>query len=461
MSIINPCFNIEQMTAKDKTDLIRQVIKSSKGILHLGAHQGQEAASYSGYNKPVVWVEAMPDIYKKLAQNIAEYSDQKALCALLGDCNGMQNTFHISNNSAGVSSSIYEFGPYANGDESLWPQLGLTMIDSITLPMLRLDSLLVANSIDCQNYNFWVVDLQGAELLALYGAGELLAKCSAMYIEVSTAEVYNGGVLWPELKEFLLKNGMMPLWEPANIHDDILFVRESKLEDVNKKFHSVDYIRHNQRRLEHLASLGLDLTDKTVLEVGAGVGDHTSFYLDRGCSVLVTEGRYDNFAQLQLRYAKEPGAIVQFLDVDAPFNLGKTFQIVHCYGLLYHLKCPAQAIQQMAGHCAGVMIIETCVSYGDDSAINPVKESEYDVTQALHGLGCRPTRRWVWERLSENFPYVYVTAYQPAHKEFPLQWTGDHVSSNDLTRSVFVASRYNLGENLNLVAYLPKMQLRN
>ncbi len=447
------------MTPKDKTDLLAQVLKASKGILHLGAHYGQEAASYASQNKPVVWVEAMPDIYKKLAQNIAEYSQQKALCALLGDVNGKQNTFYISNNSNGVSSSIYEFGSYAAGDHSLWPELGLTMIDSITLPMLRLDSLLTANAIDAEQYDYWIVDLQGAELLALKGAGESLTKCTAMYIEVSTAEVYKGGVLWPILQDYLFKNGLIPLWQPSNIHDDILFIRETTLDAAKAKFHSTPYLRHNQRRLEHLASLGLALAHKSVLEIGAGVGDHSTFYLDRECSVLITEGRYENLAQLQIRYVNEPKARVKFLDVDQPFNLAQQFEVVHCYGLLYHLNNPLNAIKQLAEHTEGLLILETCVSYGNEAEINPVNEDHLDVTQALHGLGCRPTRPWIWEQLTANFPYVYSTVTQPAHKEFPLLWDIT-LENTTLTRAVFIASRFDLSANKNLIPYLPTSQAR-
>ena len=61
-----------------------------------------------------------------------------------------------------------------------------------------------------------------------------------------------------------------------------------------QSFRDDRYLRHNARRLEHLASLGLDLLGKRVLEVGAGVGDHTGFFLDRDCSVLSTEPRGEN-----------------------------------------------------------------------------------------------------------------------------------------------------------------------
>ena len=67
-------------------------------------------------------------------------------------------------------------------------------------------------------------------------------------------------------------------------------------------FNNWHYIQHNQRRQEHLCSLGLDLSHKRVLEVGAGIGDHTTFFIDRGCDVVVTEGRPENFRVLQQRY---------------------------------------------------------------------------------------------------------------------------------------------------------------
>lgn len=449
--------------SQQKDALLTQAMGSARGVLHLGAHLGQEAAKYAKYKKAVVWVEALPNIFKTLVQNLRTYPDQKALCALLGDRNGVQQTFHVSNNMEGVSSSMFAFGAFGAGDRSLWPELELSMIDSLTLPVLRLDALLEANGVDADAHDFWVVDLQGAELIALRGAGAQLKKCRAMYIEVSTVEVYKGGVQWPELKAFLQKNGMVPLWEPDRAHDDVLFVRETDLDSAKAKFQSAHYLRHNQRRLEHLASLGLDLAGKTVLEIGAGIGDHSHFYLDRGCSMVVTEGRANNFAELQRRYERDSRVKVQYLDLDIPFGLGRTFPVIHCFGLLYHLQNPEQAIRWMADHCEGIMIIETCVSYGNESALNPVEESEQDVTQALHGLGCRPTRTWVWDRLRKYMPYVYATATQPAHEEFPLNWEGA-VNGNGaslLARAVFVASRHEIVNNTQLLAHLPQNQRTN
>ena len=205
---------------------IEQRLKCSNGVLHIGGHKGQEAGEYARFNKPVLWIEASPIMHKVLQKNIAEFLDQRAFCALLSSKSGVQAEFHISNNADGASSSLFEFGPKSEGEETLWPQLDLHMVDVMTLPTLKLDDLLSANNVDPADYDYWVLDVQGAEKLVLRGADHALSKCSAIYAEISLTEVYKGGVLWEELASYLKEKGFLPLFDPAREHDDILFVRE-------------------------------------------------------------------------------------------------------------------------------------------------------------------------------------------------------------------------------------------
>ncbi len=216
-------------------------------------------------------------------------------------------------------------------------------------------------------------------------------------------------------------------------------------------FHSVHYLRHNQRRQEHLATLGLDIAGKTVLEVGAGIGDHTSFFLDRGCRVLTSDARPENVEKLRERYAARNDVSVRQIDLDQQQLSGlgdnESFDIVYCYGLLYHLGRPAEAVKYLAAHCSGMLLLELCVSFGDDEAVNIVREPQNDPSQAWSGLGCRPTRPWVFSRLRDNFEFVYVTGTQPWHEEFPLDWSPAAATerpANQLSRAVFVASRARL-----------------
>lgn len=211
-------------------------------------------------------------------------------------------------------------------------------------------------------------------------------------------------------------------------------------------FASSHYQAHNAARLAHLDSLGLALSGKRVLEVGAGPGDHTGFYLSRGCVMVSTDAREECVRALRSRH---PQVMAHIVDMNLPkprFGepIGGLFDIVHCYGLLYHLDRPDIAIESMANVCRGMLLLETCVSPGTCADLNPVHEDATDSTQALTGGGCRPTRSWVLIELKRWFPYVYVTRTQPNHPEFPLDWTKP--MTNGLTRSVFVASRTPLDE---------------
>jgi FkbM family methyltransferase len=205
---------------------LNEYIIKSTGVLHLGAHTGQEAGYYHSLNKSVVWVEAMPNIFKQLSENISQYQNQQAINALISDLDDQMYNFNVSNNWDGVSSSIFEFGDYGSGKNSLWPDLNLTMINQIQLTSTKLDSLFEKNNIDSRNYDFWVLDLQGAELLALKGADDSIEYCKTIYVEISQEEVYKNGVLYIELKNFLDTKGFYPIYEPKEIHDDVIFIRK-------------------------------------------------------------------------------------------------------------------------------------------------------------------------------------------------------------------------------------------
>ncbi len=210
-------------------------------------------------------------------------------------------------------------------------------------------------------------------------------------------------------------------------------------------FLSYHYQRHNQRRLEHLASLGLDIAGSTVLEVGAGIGDHTSFFIDRGCKVVTSDARRENIEILRSRY---PDIKVLQLDLDnPPKTFNDLFDIVYCYGLLYHLKNPSKAIEFMSHCCRKMLFLETCVSFGDEDSLNTCIEDVLNPTQAMSGTGCRPTRRWIYNQLKQHFEFVYLPITQPNHEEFPIDWTSSSLEQL-LTRAVFIASRQKISNGL-------------
>jgi SAM-dependent methyltransferase len=222
-------------------------------------------------------------------------------------------------------------------------------------------------------------------------------------------------------------------------------------------FHSPHYLRHTQRRLEHLASLPLRVFGRTVLEVGAGVGDHTSFFLDRGCRVLSTDPRAENIEILKATYPSLP---TLSLDLNAPpHSLPERFDIVYCYGVLYHLSRPAEAIRFMAEHCKSMLLMETCVSMSREDLLGPCSEKADCPSQSITGTGCRPSRSWVLRELKLHFEFVYFPVTQPCHEEFPLDWSRP-LESKVLTRSIFIASREAMRSEL-LADVLPELQRRH
>lgn len=191
-------------------------IRRAKFVLHLGGHEGQEAQKYSDLGASVIWIEAIPSVHEILERNASKFSNQKTVCALLGDENNTVHKFNVASNGS-ASSSLYKFGRDAGVKD-------LKMLSQIELEMHRLDSLFSQDEL--APYIHWVIDVQGAELKVLRGAGNLLQICKSLTVEVSTREVYESGTTWSELEDFLNRNGFFALWKPEPYsHENIVFIR--------------------------------------------------------------------------------------------------------------------------------------------------------------------------------------------------------------------------------------------
>ena len=72
--------------------------------------------------------------------------------------------FYVSNYD-GACSSIYKFTENIKKSD-LWSNRNHKMINSMKLKTIKLDTLLNSNNIDPKQYNHWIIDLQGSELIA-------------------------------------------------------------------------------------------------------------------------------------------------------------------------------------------------------------------------------------------------------------------------------------------------------
>lgn len=212
--------------------------------------------------------------------------------------------------------------------------------------------------------------------------------------------------------------------------------------DARAAFGAAHYQEINHARLLHLdfvlRNAGIETAGLSLIEVGAGIGDHTPFWLERGCKVTITEPREENLAILRERF---PSHDIRAFDLDKEAAPQETFDIVYAYGLLYHLSDPAGGIAKMAGLCSGMLFLETCVSYGSELAQNLVDENALTPSQATSGTGCRPTRPWIFTELKKHWPHVYQPSTQPTHAQFPTDWRPEAAPEKGLVRTTFVASR--------------------
>lgn len=186
------------------------------GVLHVGAHMAEEAKQYEKVNwGHVTWVECQPNLVKMLRENL-DPKIHTVLEATVFDKNGVALSLNVSNSSQ--SSSLLEFGTHKMD----YPEIEIT--HKLEVISTRLDSLLE----DVPIGNFLNIDIQGVELRALLGLGNLIEKIEYIYIEVNKNEVYINCDKFHEIETFLNTKGFFRLavrWHWLQGWGDALYSR--------------------------------------------------------------------------------------------------------------------------------------------------------------------------------------------------------------------------------------------
>lgn len=168
-----------------------------EGVFHIGANNGAECEIYYANGvKRSVWIEALPDVYKELKEVVSKYPKTIALNACVSDVDGHTVQFNVSSNH-GESSSMLEFGSHSQAHPDV------TFVDKIRLVTSRVDSLIIKKGINIREFDFLNIDLQGAELLALKGMGDMLRLFKWCYIEVNLSDVYINCAKFDEVTAYL------------------------------------------------------------------------------------------------------------------------------------------------------------------------------------------------------------------------------------------------------------------
>jgi FkbM family methyltransferase len=164
-------------------ELVARYRMKINGVVHAGAHTGQEAEDYEACGiEQVLWIDANPEMMAPLNEHVFPYG-HVTVCACLGARDGDQVTFHYSDSAdggnRGLSSSVLSLGTHTQ----VHPEVGYVA----TQPMLTqtLATLLPANWPWPGRPNFINLDLQGYELECLKGAETILAWFDWIYTEIN------------------------------------------------------------------------------------------------------------------------------------------------------------------------------------------------------------------------------------------------------------------------------------
>lgn len=194
------------------------------GVLHVGAHLGEEASDYEKFDwTPAIWVEAQPNLVQTLNSKL-DSSLHKIIEAAIWEEDGVPLKLHVASNSQ--STSLLSFGTH----EDSYPDI--TFVSEIAVITKRLDSIIKTEEMP----NFINLDIQGVELPAIKSLGNLLLSVDYIYTEVNKREVYRGCTLVAELDEHLLLNGFKRVttrWYLKEGWGDALYIRASVVNSMS------------------------------------------------------------------------------------------------------------------------------------------------------------------------------------------------------------------------------------
>ena len=205
---------------------------NQKGLLFIGANDMREIGNYVDKYKYGYFIEPIPETFKILECNLKK-------------CNETHGTNYIALNYliTNIDDKIYEFNiygqkkkkretPYGNNgasssiltknDKYFWKNCDCN--HKIPIKSIRMNTLLDKLNIDITKYPNLIIDTQGSELEVLKSFDDKLNSVYFIKTEVSLVPYYHGGVLFPELNNYLNTYNLYTKTKPTN-HCDLIYLR--------------------------------------------------------------------------------------------------------------------------------------------------------------------------------------------------------------------------------------------
>lgn len=195
--------------------LVKKYDMKVKGILHIGAHFCEELESYNAEGcKDIVWIDALT---VGGSANVLNY--------VVWDKDDEEVEFKITNN--GQSSSVYDFG---SSFSDFYPNI--KFIHKQIRKTKTIETIYKEHNISHDFANFLNIDIQGAELNALKGMGNILNNFDYLYLEVNKSHVYKDCPLVEDIDQYVETYGFYrneTKWTPEE-WGDAFYTRKKNYE---------------------------------------------------------------------------------------------------------------------------------------------------------------------------------------------------------------------------------------
>jgi hypothetical protein len=236
--------------------------KQVKGILHLGAHECEERVKYlHRFNyvtdDDIVWIDALIDKVNSVKQRIPSVQIYNEC---ISNVDNQTVSFNVTNN--------YQSSSFLKLKEHLIEHPDIYQISSIDHE----------NNFKYDQFNFFAFDIQGAELLALTGAGDILEHVDYIYIEVNTKELYENCALLDDIDSYLSKFNF--------IRQNILMTEHGWGDAFYvKKYFNISndikiYYGTDSNRIDITETAIIKNKNKNIIHIPAGDDSRAGFYGD-------------------------------------------------------------------------------------------------------------------------------------------------------------------------------------